>query len=469
MAPLPQDDSSKSKEDVNLRRATDDAPQATAKEALGRDPESDGPIVDAVFGVIKDDGPNYRGLGWIVQLGLGILGLPSVMMSLGTGGGVLVIVAISALTTWANYVVVMFKLKHPEVYSMADIGYLMGGVLGREFLGASYWLLLTAVSGAGMLSMATAFNVMAEGQYTCTVVYAVVGAILTFLFSSIRTLDRISWIGWIGVAGIMTAILILTIAVGVQDRPQAAPPVGPWDPQLIAWGTPTFLEAMTAVSTVMFAFGGAPNFTTILAEMRRPEDFTKSLALCQSFVTITYLVIGCVVYHYCGIYVSSPALSSAGALLSKVCYGIALPGLIVGCVLMSHLTSKYTFLRVCGRTKHVSSNSLQSWSIWLAFVFVNVAISWVISQAIPFFGDLVSLIGALITAMLCMTTSGVMWLWLKRAELRTNRRVSFLALVAVNVVLVAAGTFIQVSGTVASIIAINKTLERGDTTTPFSC
>lgn len=41
------------------------------------------------------------------------------MMSLGTGGGVLVIVAISALTTWANYVVVMFKLKHPEVYSMA--------------------------------------------------------------------------------------------------------------------------------------------------------------------------------------------------------------------------------------------------------------------------------------------------------------------------------------------------------------
>lgn len=127
----------------------------------------------------------------------------------------------------------------------------MGGVLGREFLGASYWLLLTAVSGAGMLSMATAFNVMAEGQYTCTVVYAVVGAILTFLFSSIRTLDRISWIGWIGVAGIMTAILILTIAVGVQDRPQAAPSVGPWDPQLIAWGTPTFLEAMTAVSTVM--------------------------------------------------------------------------------------------------------------------------------------------------------------------------------------------------------------------------
>lgn len=38
------------------------------------------------------------------------------------------------------------------------------------------------------------------------------------------------------------------------------------------------------------SFAGAPNFVNILAEMRRAENFGKSLALTQSFVTATYRV-----------------------------------------------------------------------------------------------------------------------------------------------------------------------------------
>lgn len=56
-------------------------------------------------------------------------------------------------------------------------------------------------------------------------------------------------------------------------------------------------------------------------------------------MTLTYVVIGSVVYGYCGSYVASPALGSAGGTLKKVCYGIALPGLIVSTALFIHVSS----------------------------------------------------------------------------------------------------------------------------------
>lgn len=87
--------------------------------------------------------------------------------------------------------------------------------------------------------------------------------------------------------------------------------------------------------------------------MRNPSDFPKTVAMCQSYVTAVYAVIGIVVYcepvailvsamlsltsisspDYCGDYVASPALGSAGPLLKKVCYGIAIPALVVGSVM----------------------------------------------------------------------------------------------------------------------------------------
>lgn len=61
--------------------------------------------------------------------------------------------------------------------------------------------------------------------------------------------------------------------------------------------------------------------------MRKPRDYTKAVVLTQSIVTMVYLIIGIIVYYYCGRYVSSPALGSAGPLLKRVAYGIAIPGL----------------------------------------------------------------------------------------------------------------------------------------------
>jgi hypothetical protein len=48
--------------------------------------------------------------------------------------------------------------------------------------------------------------------------------------------------------------------------------------------------------------------------------------------------LGTVVYYFCGQYVASPALGSAGTLMKRICYGISLPGLFVTITIYLHVS-----------------------------------------------------------------------------------------------------------------------------------
>jgi amino acid permease len=136
----------------------------------------------------------------------------------------------------------------------------------------------------------------------------------------------------------MISVFTLTVAVGVETKPSAAPP-GPYKSDWKLVGNPSFYEAISALSSMVFAYAGTPAFFSIISEMREPKNYTKSLIVCQTTVTVVYTVIGIVVYYYCGSYVASPALGSAGALMKRVCYGLALPGLLVSTLILLHVRS----------------------------------------------------------------------------------------------------------------------------------
>lgn len=157
----------------------------------------------------------------------------------------------------------------------------------------------------------------------CTIVWVVVGAIIVGGLSAVQTLDKISWIGWVGLISILGSLITVTVAVGVS-------PPDVTDKVTQAAADPSFVDAINAVSVIVLAYAGTPNYFNIAAEMRDPKQYTKSVLLGQSFVTMVYLVIGCTVYHFVGQYIASPALGSAGELMQRICYGIALPGLIAG-------------------------------------------------------------------------------------------------------------------------------------------
>lgn len=142
-----------------------------------------------------------------------------------------------------------FKLSHPEVYTLADVGEIIWGPVGREILFVGYWLYLVFVAGAGLLAASTAFNALSD-HGACTAIFVFVSAAIVAIIASIRTLDRISWLTWVGASAILISVLILAIAVGVQDRPAAAPldmPM-PIDLQVKIWPTGTFQQASASIA-----------------------------------------------------------------------------------------------------------------------------------------------------------------------------------------------------------------------------
>ncbi|THC95359.1 hypothetical protein EYZ11_005173 [Aspergillus tanneri] len=355
---------------------------------------------DAVFGEITEEGPNYRNVGWLgtvalmmkTQIGLGVLSIPAAFDALGLVPGVICLCAIAVITTWSDYMVGVFKLSHRAVYGIDDAGELMFGRIGREFLGITFCLYWTFVAGSGMLGISIGLNAVST-HGTCTAVFVAAAAIIGFVLGSIRTLGRISWLAWIGLSCILTAIFTVTVAAGIQDRPAAAPQDGIWVSDYKIVNNPSFTDAVSAVSTIVFAYAGTPAFFPIVSEMRDPKYYARSLIVCQSGVTAIYISIGCVVYYYCGSYVASPALGSAGPTVKKVSYGFALPGLIVTTTLVIHIAGKYIFVRVLRGSRHLTANTFTHWGTWLGCTLFIAIIAYIIASAIPIFGGLVSLIG----------------------------------------------------------------------------
>ncbi|KAI5478377.1 hypothetical protein MNV49_005126 [Pseudohyphozyma bogoriensis] len=449
---------------------------------------------DGVFGPRDPNGPNYTNAGWFrtsilmmkSQIGLGVLSIPFVFQTIGMIPGILVILALGIITTYTDYIVGTFRLRHPEVHSVADVGFLLFGVIGREIFGAmasnfpfnhvenradgfffQYWLYMTTIAGSGLLSIAIALNSISD-HGACSVVFVVVGAIAAFLLSLIQTLEKLSWLGWVGLISVMASLITLAAAVSVT-RPSLAPQTGPWAKDLVMFGSPTFAEASNAVANVVFAFGGTSAFFTVNAEMRNPRDFTKALLTCQAFVTAVYLAMGVVIYYYCGQYVSSPALGSAGILMKKVCYGLALPALLIGTVIYTHLPAKYIFVRAMRGSHHLSSNTTTHWIVWIACVLGCTLFSFVIAEAVPVFNDLIGLIGALFGSFTAIVVMGMMWLYDNGSERSTNKTLVYRLLFAWNVFIIVAGTFLMVSGTYGSIVGLISDTAAGATTQPFSC
>ncbi|KAL9093944.1 MAG: hypothetical protein Q9165_003867 [Trypethelium subeluteriae] len=105
-------------------------------------------VSDAVFGEIVEGGPDYRAVGWKgttvlmlkTQIGLGVLSIPQVFDSLGLIPGIICLLVVGVMTTWSDYIVGRFKLRHADVYGIDDVGRKLFGRIGYEIFGITFAL-----------------------------------------------------------------------------------------------------------------------------------------------------------------------------------------------------------------------------------------------------------------------------------------------------------------------------------------
>ncbi|BGP38298.1 hypothetical protein JCM10450v2_002244 [Rhodotorula kratochvilovae] len=452
------------------REAKEDAPQVTQGQLDAIEEE-----VDGVFGAQGEGTINYRSMGWItttvillkLQIGLGVLSIPSAFGTLGLVPGMICLVVFALLTGWTDLVIGYFKLKHPQVYSLADCGKLMFGRTGGIIFGFATWMYFTMVTGSAFIGIATAFNAITV-HATCTAVWVMLAAVITFPLASLPKIENVKWLGWIALTAIVTSVMLVMISVAVGDRPALAPQEGPIHLEIKAFGNPTFAQAMNAVANLLLSYAGTPAYISCCSEMRKPSDFRKAVVVSQTFITAFYILIGTVVYVYAGQYVASPALGTAGVLIKRIAYGIALPGLFFTAIIYNHLAGKLIFVRILRGSHHLNHATRTHWLVWLSCTLGCLLFSYVVAEAVPVFSGLVGLVSALFGTMMALHAEALMWLYDNWAPWRTRRSALLTFGVVANVAILLIASFVMVGGTYGSVLNIRDDYAQNGGR-PWSC
>ncbi|WOO80067.1 N amino acid transport system protein [Vanrija pseudolonga] len=462
---------------VIITEAKDNDVVAVFMPKGGIEEETD--AVDAVFGALDERTQRYRSVTTLgafalltkANIGLGVLSIPFVFQVLGIVPGIICILILQTMMGYAATIVGSFKLNHPEVYDLADAGYVFGGRWVREILYVFFFMFCVIAGSGAMVSLSAALNAISS-HAACTAIFIAAMAAVGFILGSIPTLSRITWIGWVGLICLMASLLTLTISVGVQDRPADAPqPPLPWTREINVIGHPSFTEAMAAISSYVALFFPKVQPLTasfnIVSEMRDPRGYNKAMLTSIGLITIIYLVIGGVVYSFCGQYVSSPALGSAGPLMKKVCYGLVMPSILAGMTIFMHLGAKHVFIRVLRGSHHLTHPTRTHYVVWFSTVFGITALSYIFASAIPNFSSIIGFFGALVVPACAIIPYPFMWWhdswrYATPEERTTKRRV----LLWINMFIALVGFYITIAGVYgAGVELVKASSKRG----PWSC
>ncbi|PWN25935.1 hypothetical protein BDZ90DRAFT_233537 [Jaminaea rosea] len=373
-----------------------------------------------------EGGINFRTLTWPhasvivakLQIGIGILGIPGTFDTLGFAPGLISLLIICMITTYCGLLAGRIRLIHPELHSAQDLGSLFfgGSRIGMALFGFFYWVLLVMIAGSGILSTTIALNAISS-HALCTMAFAgIVVAACLLIGGGCRQLMKVAWLGWAGIICVMISIWTLTIAMLTKDYPMAS--LGQTGRVQVKAGnsSSTFAEAMSAVTTQLFAILGNVAFYSISAEMKRPREFEKAVYVGQLFVIANYIIVGCIVYGKAGQFLTSPALGSAGPLIKKICYGFSLPAVLITAIMYSHLATKQVFVTALRSSRHLTTPTVIHWGVWIGSTILAVAIGFVLAASIPVFDDLLSLIGATVGCFFSIVVGGMTLLYMVSHE-----------------------------------------------------
>ncbi|KAI0472924.1 transmembrane amino acid transporter protein-domain-containing protein [Xylariaceae sp. FL0804] len=421
-----------------------------------------------------DDGVDFRTVSWpratVIMLKLifstGVLSIPTAMYSLGAVGGALSIIGWTTLNTYTAMIQGDFRNRHPECHSLADMGYVVGGLAAKELIGFLYLVAYVLCTGTGIVGVSVAFNALSD-HAICTAWWSFIAMIIITAAASVRTLRNLGWLTWAGFFSIFIAILIVVIGVTTRDRPAAAPATGAYELGYYAVAYPTFAAGMTATATIFVSSAGTSAFLPIIAEMRRPRDYRKALLTCMGLVLAAYLAFSLVVYRWTGQWVANPSLGSAGGTVKKVAYGVGLVGLIVSGCVYQHVAAKYLFVRVLRGTRHLQANTAVHWATWLGCAAGVGVVAFVVAEAVAIFNYIIALVGSLCFAPMAISIPGVLWLH-DHAHYRRGGAAQKAAYLF-HCFLIVLGMFVCVGGTYATVLSINEAYASGEIGSAFSC
>ncbi|KAL4792198.1 transmembrane amino acid transporter protein-domain-containing protein [Aspergillus venezuelensis] len=369
------------------------------------------PYRQDVFGDEEHAEVKYKVLTWwqcgllmvAETISLGILSIPKAIAGLGLAPAIVILLSMGLVASYTGYVIGQFKWRYPHVVSMADAGEVLLGRFGREILFTGQMLFLIFLMASHILTFTVAMNTLTD-HGTCSLVFGVVGLVVSLVFSLPRTMKNMSWLSLASFISIFIAVFIAMVAIGIEHPGS----------RVKATTETNLVTGFTSALNIILSYASHNAFFNVIAELKEPRDFPKALALLQSIDISLYLVAGVVIYYYAGSDVASPALGSISPLVSKVAYGIALPTIIIAGVINGHIACKSIYTRVFAGTDRMHKRDLMAIGSWIGIGVALWVVAWIIATAIPVFSSLLSLMTALFASWFSFSLPGAFWLFMNK-------------------------------------------------------
>jgi len=289
--------------------------------------------------------------------------------------------------------------RHP-VRSYGDLTERIYGRAARHVVSLLQSLQLIVNVGTICLGNGQALSQVSKFKL-CFIVCIVIWAGFGFVLGQIRTLKSYGWLAnsavWINLA-----IIFISMGFVAHSPPNftaAATSLGVAQGPVVTQMF-THLPLFSKVNGIMnmvFAYGGAMIFPEMMAEMRRPMDFWKGMAMAQALIFVAYLLYGCFVYAFQGQFtlplafqgVSKYSWQTVGNVLSLIT-GIIAAGLY------GNIGIKVVYINIVEDWfKGPPLMSHKGHVIWIILVFVYWTVAFIIGAAIPQIQTITGLIAAI--------------------------------------------------------------------------
>lgn len=272
------------------------------------------------------------------------------------------------------------------------------------------------------------------GHSKCTMVFAVIGAIVSWVCSLPRTFKALSF-GAAATAFFTFVSVILAAAFAAVEGRHGTAGYTPAPTRVLSDGNtgvggepivliiPTaglaFYTGLNAYLNIAYTFIGQITLPSFIAEMKEPNDFPKALWAVTICEVVLFSLVGGVIYGYTGTqYNSAPAFGSLGNTMSKkVSFSFMIPTLIFLGVLYASVSARFVFFRVFEGTRHKTSHTVKGWAVWAGILGITWTVAFVIAETIPFFSELLSLMSALFDSFFGWIFWGTAYIQMRRADM----------------------------------------------------
>jgi hypothetical protein len=185
-------------------------------------------------------------------------------------------------------------------------------------------------------------------------------------------------------------------------------------------------------------------------DMHTPSDYVKTLWWLGGSQIFIYTLTGSLIYLFVGQSVQSPALLSAGPLISRIVFGIALPVIFISGSINTTVVCRYIHGKVFANSSTRYVNSPRGWTTWLGLVFTVTILAWIIAEAIPIFSDILSISSSLFVSGLSYYIPPVLWFvllkkghWYEKHNLKAA--ICNMVVFGIGIIILGCGTYASIA------------------------